>query len=173
MFVRVISIGLIIGTTSLLGYYLSRLDEYRINDLKIVKKSLTMLCSEIRYASTSLPNALESISTRIEGVISNMYTDISLELKKRKGMQLSEVWNKSLDKYKSKTYLNKEDIDNLMTFGKTLGYLDKDMQQKNIELIIDYLDNQIDQLNDKKNKNSKMYRSLGFLSGLLIVVILL
>ena len=56
--------------------------------------------------------------------------------------------------------------------GETIGYLDKEMQEKTIGFAIEQLEDEIFQMKDQVIKNCKMYRSLGLSCSLLIVIIL-
>ena len=56
-------------------------------------------------------------------------------------------------------------------FGKLLGKTDKKGQIGEIEITMEFIEKQIDKAELEKNKNSKLYKSLGILCGLGIVII--
>ena len=60
----------------------------------------------------------------------------------------------------------------LMSMGETIGYLDKEMQEKTIGFAIEQIEDVIFQMKDQVIKNCRMYRSLGLSFGLLVVIIL-
>ena len=60
-----------------------------------------------------------------------------------------------------------------ISFGKTLGYLDKNMQINSIRMQVDYIDSQIDKLEGSWEKSRKMYLSIATLGGGLVVILLL
>lgn len=172
MLIKYGSMALIIICSSMLGVYLSRLDEYRLREILNIKKMAIMLASEIEYSS-SLVNAFEHISARIDAPLSNWLMEIAVELAKRTGRSFTTIWSEKCDLYLRGTYLTEEDWQYIKDFGKNLGYLDKSMQHKNIRLFIDYLDEEIKCINSQKESNKRMYRSLGILIGLLVVIILI
>lgn len=59
-----------------------------------------------------------------------------------------------------------------MSMGETIGYLDKEMQEKTIDFAIEQIEDVIFQMKDQVIKNCRMYRSLGLSFGLLVVIIL-
>jgi len=65
------------------------------------------------------------------------------------------------------------DIEQFMSLGSSLGYLDGEMQLNGIEMVISYIDMVTEELKVSSDKNKKMYRSLGVLGGILIVIVLL
>lgn len=172
MLVKYLSMVTILICSTILGFYLSKLEGYRLKDLMNIKKMAMMLATEIEY-SASLALALEQISSRIEGPVSLWIMDASKELSKRVGIPFLDIWSNTLNTYKGQTYLNNEDIQYIIDFGKNLGYLDKSMQHKNIKLFVNYIDEEMNVINQQKEKTSKMYRSLGFLLGLLVIIVLM
>jgi stage III sporulation protein AB len=57
-------------------------------------------------------------------------------------------------------------------FGKTLGYLDKELQMNAIKHTVGYIDGKIASLQLNCEKNKRMYLNLGVLGGLLLAVVL-
>lgn len=53
------------------------------------------------------------------------------------------------------------------------GKTDKKGQISEIEIAISFIEKQIEKAEDEKNKNSKLYKSLGIICGLAIVIILI
>ena len=55
--------------------------------------------------------------------------------------------------------------------GKTLGKTDKDGQISEIELISNFLNKQILNAEEVRNKSEKMYKTLGITVGLTLIII--
>lgn len=162
----------ILMMTSLLGFYLSKLDAYRLKELTNIKKMALMLATEIQYSST-LGAAFSQISKRLDGTVSTMFKEVGRRLEEGEGTTFLSIWRSTISRYEKATDLQQEDVAQLIEFGKHLGYLDKSMQDKNIKMFICYLDEEMEQINESKDRNAKMYRSLGVLVGLLIVVVMI
>lgn len=173
MIFKIIGALFIIGSTSTVGIYFSKLDKYRMEDLEQLKKAFTILKNQINFSFMPLPEALKQIALRVEGEISEILKEISELLEKKEGETAAQIWNDMWKKKKEKTYLSKEDIDVLFSFGKAVGYLDRQQQISNIEITISYIEQVKQQLEKRLEKNSKIYRTIGILSGLLIAIVLI
>ena len=82
-----------------------------------------------------------------------------------------EAWSKGVDD--TSTYLNKEDIENIKSFGKLIGKTDKEGQVSHIELTRTFIELQLEKARKEEEKNAKMYKTLGAIIGLAIVIILI
>lgn len=171
MILKTFGFIIVITSTSLIGFFYASKESFRISDLNEMKKALTILKSEIEYALSPLSMALLNISDKTKMPISNIFMQVSNEIEKRNGDEIFDIWQKSLQVNLKKTYLIKEDIEYFESFGKCLGYLDRQLQLNNIEITINYIKDKIDVLNVKSEKNKKMYNSLGILSGVLICIL--
>ena len=71
------------------------------------------------------------------------------------------------------TALKKKEYEILRQFGETLGRHDLISQQKHIKLALTHLETEEAEANLAQAKNEKMVKSLGFLSGLLLILLLM
>ncbi|NLP46594.1 MAG: hypothetical protein GX347_06090 [Epulopiscium sp.] len=170
--IKIIGILLILISSALIGTYFLKRHLYYVEDLQMLYKGLTMLESEIYYSKSPLPIALEQIGIRLETNVRLFFIETTKELKKKTGKSISVIWEDIIKKNIEYTYLTSEEERLLVSFGKTLGYLDREMQIKNIMLIKSYLEEQIQQAINYKNQQAKLYQRLGILGGLLISIIL-
>lgn len=172
MFIKTLGMACVLASATMLGWHIDRTKLLRIEDLEGFTRMLHMLYSEVNYSVTPLPTALEEIisknDTRINCIISTL-----LDLMEEKtGESISVLWEKAMSSQLPYIYLEEEDAKNLLSFGQSLGYLDKEMQKKNIEITLEYLENQIVKLEKKHDKNGRLYRSLGVLGGCLLCILL-
>lgn len=170
---NLISAFLIIVSGAVLGWYVDRLELYRIEDLEGTRRILYMIYAEVDYCANALPSAIREIVDKNDTRINFIFEYLLVILADNSGDTIAQLWSKAIDCKKDYTYLNKEDITILKTFGKSLGYLDKEMQKKNIQLTLGYIEEQIKILTQKYEKNGSLYRSLGILTGCLIWILLI
>ncbi|MGL6218963.1 MAG: stage III sporulation protein AB, partial [Lacrimispora sphenoides] len=64
------------------------------------------------------------------------------------------------------------DKQNLKGLGEHLGYLDMDMQERNILLYLEQLDLTIGYLRKHKQEKSRLYTSLGIMGGLFLTIVM-
>ena len=164
---------LVLAATVLAGLYYGSFETYRSNDLQELKKALAILKSEIVFSMTPLPEAFANIGSRIRKPISDIFLEFSERLLNNRRDHIEEIWQNSITLQSGRTYLNKEDIGALISFGRTLGYLDRDMQASGIAITIGYIDTAVEALSMTRAKNQKLFASLGAFSGLVTVIILL
>lgn len=173
MIFKIIGALLVICSTSTIGIYFSKLDKYRIEDLEELQKAFTILKNQISFSFMPLPEAFQQISFRVKGEIAEILKETADLLEKKEGESAEQIWNIVWEKNKEKTYFSKEDMDMLFSFGKAVGYLDRQQQISNIEIAVSYIEQTQQYLEKRAGKNSKIYRSMGILSGLLVAIVLI
>ena len=172
MYLKIIGSMMIVVSTSLIGFYLANKEDFRIKDLLEAKKAFGILKSEIEFARTPLPEAFVYISERVEKPVAEIFGSIADKLSQKSTDSISSIWSETFAQEAKKTYFANEDIELFTSFGKTVGYLDVQMQRNTIEMIVNSIDAKIDTLKELSSKNKKMYQSLGVLGGILICVVL-
>ena len=61
----------------------------------------------------------------------------------------------------------------LLRFGESLGYLDRDMQEKAILFYLEDLEHSIETLRKEEPEKSRLFFGMGILSGLFLAVVLI
>ena len=172
MAIKIAGMLLTLASSTALGLYLSSLPTLRQQDLREIKKALLILKSEIEYIATPLPQAVANIAIRINAPISKLFECFADSLKLNpEGETAYRLWLSAIETTKEGSFLKKDDLEIIGNFGKTLGYLDKQMQVDSINFTIDYIDSQVGQLQENNEKTQKMYRSLGVIGGILLLVV--
>ncbi|HHX62070.1 MAG TPA: hypothetical protein GX707_15380 [Epulopiscium sp.] len=172
MIIKTIGMGCILISATILGWYVDRLKILRIEDLEGLRKILHMLHSEVSYSVTPLPMALKEIIEKNNTRINAIFKELLALIETKTGESISILWEKAIKSQRAFVYLEEDDVKNLLSFGQTLGYLDKEMQKKNIEITLRYIESQIKRLDKQQDKNGRLYRSLGMLGGCLLCILL-
>lgn len=92
-------------------------------------------------------------------------------MKKDNSISAAEAWHKSVKENIKNTSLNSDDLNVLLSFGKSLGNTDVEGQIKNIRFTIEQLKILESKAEENRKKNETLYRNLGFLGGLALVII--
>lgn len=150
-----------------LGDLISKRYSLRVKELKDIENALNIIESKIKFTYEPIPEIFMQTSKMLSQNISKVFVQASENMKKESA---SIAWEKSLEE--SNTYLNKEDIENIKSFGKMLGKTDKEGQISSLELTRTFIEMQIEKAKLEETKNSKMYKTLGGIIGLAIVIIL-
>jgi len=172
MWIKLLGSGLTIFATSWVGFEIA--NHYRVRPLYLqqMQSCLQMLETEINYGLTPLPRALDKISSIHQGPVGDFFRDVHQNLTSTPGATVREAWKKSLDKLFAPLYLSNADYHILVNFGMTLGISDRYDQVKHLKLVMAQMASAETQAREAKEKNERMYKSLGFLSGLAVVILL-
>ena len=166
IFVKILILILVLGSSFSIGKLIAGKYINRVKELKEMKSALNIFETKIKFTYESVPEIFEQIGNQMEGNIGSVFKESS---KKMKDVSAGEAWIQSIEKTESN--LNKEDKEILKKLGKLLGRIDADGQISEIELVSNFLDTQIDIAENERNKNEKMYKTLGGIIGLTLVII--
>ncbi len=172
MYIKIFASVIILIGFSTIGFYYAYKPVYRKNDLLEIKRAILSLASEIKFFS-SLNEALLNIEKNLDKPIKNIFIKFRKNLEERRGEELAILWEDAIKNDSLDTYLIKEDIENIALVGKIIGSIDRSFNIEGLNLVIDYIDNAVKNINIEKSKTFKMYQSLGFLSGLMIIILLI
>lgn len=153
--------------------YIGNLKSKKLKDREyILRESITFLNlvgNEIRYMMNILPNAYESarlkLTTSLKDAMGQIVVDM-LTFESYTLVDQSIVRNISnIDE------LTEYDKNVFISTLKNLGRSDLDSQTNIIENGVEILGNQVKEANEFKLVNSKLYRTMGIITGLMIVII--
>ncbi len=167
---KVIGAAMILASSFLVGLFYSNKENYHIHDLNEMAKALQILRSQISFSSAPLPEAIESIVKRTREPVRSIFESLLAAIGSR-DKPVFLAWEEALLAYKDKTYFQEDDMDFLLSFGKNLGYLDKELQLSTIDSTLLTISQKVAELNDTRLKNKKLFLNLGILGGILTVIV--
>ncbi len=151
-----------------IGGILSNQYKNRVEELQEMKKSFLGLETKMKYTYEILPEIFIEISKGLRNNISKIFENASLYMQEKNA---KEAWIKAIET--SSTCMTKEDLEILKGFGKLLGKTDIEGQVGQIELTNQFLEVQIEKAQKERVKNEKLYKTLGTVFGLAIVILLI
>ena len=173
MLLKIAGSIIVIFSCTFLGFILSADCRKRPQQLRELQSMLQMFENQISYLSDVITDAFERIS-KVGGSKTCIFFSSTVEkLRARNVKSASEAWEEAVRENIKKTSLNLEDEEVLIAFGKLLGNTDLEGQIKNIRLTLSQLKLQEDKAEESRSKNENMYRSLGILGGIAVVIVLL
>ncbi len=173
LFIRAFGVGLILFSSTAIGLlYANRLKE-QIEELETIKKLLLMLRGEIKYSHSTLSEAFGSIGKRIKGPYGELLFKVAGQMDSMKGQTLAQIWEACVAEYLKESALLKEEKEKWVHFGSQLGYLDKEMQVSTIELYLEQVQEEIKNAQENFKRNGKLYRMMGVMAGIFLVILML
>lgn len=172
-FIKMLGCVLILSSSAGMGLYFSSELKGRIQDLKELRRIITLLRGDIRYANSPLPEAVQALSVRHEGRYKKFLKMAAERLSGYEGVSFCEIWKESINKGLENTSLSKKDLQSLSVFGENLGYLDKEMQLNTIDLYLSQIEEEIKELSKGVKEKTYMYNTLGILGGIFLTIIML
>lgn len=164
---------LVISSTSLVGFYYSKMFFERLKQIREMQYALTMLESEIIYSSSPLIEALSYVAKRSNSPLKEFFMRFSEKLLNKEVEGIVEGFNLSLEEFKEDLKFKQDEIDSISSFLKSLESSDTEGQKKSFNITIKKLNDFEKRAQEIMNKNEKLYKYLGVCSGLLIVIILI
>lgn len=160
---------LIIFCATQVGIEIARKYVLREKELYEFKNAFKIMETKIRYTYEPLKEIFEYISQTIEN--KNVSSFFKIVSEKIESISAKRAWEEALEVVNLN--LNKEDIIVIKSFGKLLGKTDKLGQMSEIELVVSLIDKQIGQANKEREKNEKLYKKIGLIFGIGLVIILI
>ncbi|MFC7370439.1 stage III sporulation protein SpoIIIAB [Fictibacillus iocasae] len=162
----------VIMACTLFGFERAARTRNRLQQLRNLKVSLMSLEAEIVYALMPLDEAFYHLSGQVEGALSRFFLSVSEKMKQGQ-RTVDSIWIEEVEVLAREADFEKKETEILKQFGLTLGRHDRDNQQRQIQLALTHLSREEQEARDMAERYEKMYKSVGFLAGLLIVILLL
>lgn len=150
-----------------LGMDLTRMEKH----LEMLLRMTILLKGEIRYGNASLYDSFTGAAAKMQGEYKEFLSGVAEEMEKHKGEAFGDIFRKCARDHFQKERLTEEERDRFYSLGEHLGYLDLDMQMKQLELFEEDIEYSIKKLQKDLPARKKAYRSLGLLLGILLAVV--
>ena len=160
--IKLLILNLILITSTIIGITFSKKYAYRVKELQEMKNALNIFMTKIKFTYEPIPSTFMYISEKVEGNVCKIFKNAVEEMESKSA---GDAWNSSLDT--TVTNMKEDDL------GRLLGKTDIEGQLNEIKLVNNFLDTQIRTAEDEKNKNEKMYRTLGIVAGMTITILLI
>ncbi|MBU7007627.1 stage III sporulation protein SpoIIIAB [Phosphitispora fastidiosa] len=170
--IKIIGACVTLGACATMGFTWAGVYEKRPQQLIYLGQGLQLLETEILYGATPLPEAMEQVAANCSPEVSGFFSCTAAELRRMEGLTAGEAWDRAIARYSVKTALAKKDLHILRRFGVSLGASDREDQAKHLKVALSQLKLAAAEAEAAARKNATVYRYLGFLGGLLLVMIL-
>ena len=162
-----IALGIIIVCTAL-GIIKSKKYESREYILREAIMLFEGIKNEIMYVLTPMPNAIESVRQNMVTPLKEVLGAVSFEL-----LQYNVSNEKIINEIAKLSELTPYDVQTISNGIISLGKTDVEGQTGIINITSMTLKNQLQDSIEAKKKNSKLYKTVGLATGLMIAIVLI
>ncbi len=157
----------IFALSTAIGFFIAKSYQNRVVELKEFKNILNIMKTKIKFTYEPLAEIFKQISKDNESEVEKIFGQMANQITY---YQAKDVWENCIQD--ADISIKQEDKDILKKLGKLLGQTDIEGQISEIEVIENFLDMQIENAEEERKKNQKMYKTLGIVAGLVFVIIL-
>lgn len=172
MMIKLFGAMMIFTACAMLGLYQAAAFENRVKQLRQLIQAFQRLETEIDYGFTPLPAALEKISSTIQEPVAAIFRLSAAELRQNNGSTTIQSWKDAVNTSWHKTSMKAAEKDVVLQFGSTLGISDRKDQMKHIHLAKNQLQAEEMIAKEEQLRYAKMWKSLGVLGGVFIVIMM-
>lgn len=165
IYIKFVSLFGILFISSYLGIYKAKRFEYRVEELVKFQSSLIMFKSKLKFTHEPIKNIFKDISLIIYNDKKNIFDYVVRSTK--------DIYSSWIEGVISQNEFTREDKEVIKTIGKLLGKTDLDGQVSEINLGLELVEKQIKEAEIEKNKNVKLYKTMGIVCGIGICIILI
>lgn len=165
IFIKYVNLLGILLISSYLGIYKSKEFENRVRELTRFQSSLIMFKSKLEFTHEPIRNIFKEISHVIYNDNNNIFENVV--------NSNNDVYSSWMEGVNNQNEFTKEDKEIIKTIGKLLGKTDLDGQVNEINLGINLVGKQLKEAEIEKNKNVKLYKTMGIVCGIGICIILI
>ncbi|WP_078413727.1 stage III sporulation protein SpoIIIAB [Priestia abyssalis] len=162
----------ILAASTWAGFEMAKQLSDRPRQLRQLKTALQSLEAEIMYSHRPLREIALLLAAQLPKPLSLLFERFASRLESEEA-GVKYAWENSLEEVWSHTSLRQGEMEVLKQFGETLGQHDRYSQQKHILLALSHLEREEKDAVERQAQYEKMVKSLGFLTGLLLVILLM
>lgn len=169
--VKILGLALVLGGCGLVGAAFAHSLRQRPIQLRNLQSALLMVDSEIGYVADPLPEVLARVADRVKEPGSILFREAAMGLQQAEGSTADEIWRRTLKVWAPGTQLRRDDIEVLASVGQGLGSLGREEQLRHIRLAMEYLRVQEEIADSERDKQERLWQTMGFLVGLALVIL--
>lgn len=169
---KLIGAAMVVAASGLSGLGIAGNYSRRPRELRTLRSALQMLETEVAYGATHLAEALVQVAGRCDRLVEPLFSRAAAELSSSSGVTAALAWENALINYYPGTALKPQDLSILRSLGSSLGISDREDQVKHLHLTMEQIKTETAGAEEEAARNVKLWSYLGFLGGLMIVLVI-
>jgi stage III sporulation protein AB len=168
---KLVAGGLVVFACSMTGFTVARNYRERPRQLRALQSALQGLATEIAYGATPLPEAFCSLARTSQPPVADFFRSAA-ETLQNPGATAQDAWQRGLTQLRQESALLQSDLSVLGQLASVLGLSDRQDQERHLLLTVQQLSREETKAEEARASNERMWKYLGVLSGLLLVIVL-
>ena len=144
----------------------------RIRQLESLEQMLSQLAFNIGFLALPIHEAIRRTADSQQGAVKDLLNHITGLMQTFPHITMKEAWEEAIRACENSLYLEKEECAAFDDFARSVGQGDREAALDAIHLTSAKLKLSIEQAREKRKKDGKLCKGLGFLSGIFIVLVL-
>ncbi|MGO4544321.1 stage III sporulation protein SpoIIIAB [Paenibacillus sp. 2TAB23] len=170
--IKLIGAALILFAGTIIGFQQAARYADRPRQLRQLAHALQRLETEIGYGHTPLPEALERTASATPEPLAAIFRRAAAGVWETESFSFRDSWEQAIKQQWDMTAMRKNEQSVLIRLGSTLGISDKEDQLKHIHLALLQLKSEEDTAREDQGRYEKMWKSLGLLIAVLVVILM-
>ena len=142
------------------------------NRLKQIKNWLSYFRGKLLFEGATVEEAFEE-SARLAGAPFSVFLlNVATAMEQCDGRPFIQIWETELCGYEHELGFSSEELGEFQRFGQLLGQMDKEVQLRAITALDEGLETALKRTEEEIGVKEKLYRSLGILTGCMIIILI-
>jgi len=171
--IKLAGAALVILSSCAIGWILAAQVKEQERWLKDVKVSLFLLLGELEYHQMPFPEALCIVGRRHGGYIGPFFEELGEVLQRKEGSTVKELWETKGRKYIKASPLNREQQAEFAELGSYFSETDRQARNNAVTYYLERLEEDIVQLRETGTDKAYLYRTMGMLGGMFLLILVL
>ncbi len=169
---KMIGCSLILTGCSGYGFALAERYRARMDTLTRLRQMILLLKGQMIYGNAPLGEAFLEVGMRTEGELSGLFRQAAECISASPGEPFPRIWRSCVEMLGPGCALSWSDRQSLTAMAEHLGYMDRELQERNLLLYLEELDGVILELGKQKRDRCRLYSSMGVLCGVFLVLLI-
>lgn len=156
----------IILSCTLIGYEKSKEVTIHRKELEELQRIILMIQTELKYIKSPFGELFGKLQNKTEGNFKEWLKEMSEDLRGFQQGTLEDIWSTSVDNHLHESFLTREELNELKQVGKHISHTEA------LDLFLIQIELFIQQTREEEKTKKKMYQSMGIMTGIFLVIML-
>ena len=164
---KIIGVMLIVSACTAFGVEKGRELSIHRKELEELHRIFTYIQTELEYMRTPIGELFMKIKNKVDAAYQEWLEFLAENAQNAHSRSFIEIWISSIDIHFKQSFLTKSQLEELKQIGKNLS------KPEAISIYLTQLENDIQNTREEEKEKKKLYQSMGILTGIFLVLVLI